>query len=147
MFIELDPGTKRRAGAERGLDDADQHTLPDVNPDEFLAGLDADTRDYLKLLHRRREAGASTGRGEDLRDVLKRFEPTYRDLAAVPSEVAKRRARAAPAHPLAQRAQRRARPAATTTSPSSCSASAKVFEALASEKTNVGATIHELPAP
>ena len=66
-------------------------TAPDVNPDEILAELDSDTRDYLQAADLRRRPRASTGRGGDLRDLLRRFEPTHRDLARVNGAVAERR--------------------------------------------------------
>ena len=51
MFIELNPGTHDAPRRRGGLHASRSHnTLPDVNPDEFLSALDADTRDYLKLL-------------------------------------------------------------------------------------------------
>ena len=64
-----------------------RNTLPDVNPDEILAALDADTRDYLQLLVNGAGAGLE-GRGGDLREVFRRFEPTHRDLARVNGAVA-----------------------------------------------------------
>ncbi len=90
MFVELNPGTARAKVAEEGFTLPISSTLPDVNPDEILSALDADTRDYLKLLVNGAGEGLE-GRGEDLRAVLKRFEPTYRDLALVTGEVSKRR--------------------------------------------------------
>ncbi|HEY0361471.1 MAG TPA: MlaD family protein, partial [Solirubrobacteraceae bacterium] len=50
MFIELDPGTDKAPLAKRGWTLPVSNTLPDVNPDEILASLDSDTRDYLTLL-------------------------------------------------------------------------------------------------
>ncbi|HYF25344.1 MAG TPA: MlaD family protein [Baekduia sp.] len=90
MFVELNPGTKDAPVAPEGFTLPISSTLPDVNPDEILGALDADTRDYLKLLISGAGKGLD-GRGEDLRDVLKRFEPTYHDLAAVTRETGKRR--------------------------------------------------------
>ena len=66
------------------------NSLPDIDPDEVYAALDADTRPYLKLL----VAGAGKGlrdRGDDLREVFRRFEPIHRDLARVTRASAKRR--------------------------------------------------------
>jgi len=66
------------------------NTLPDIDPDELLAALDSDTRNYLKLL----VSGAGKGldqRGTDLREVLKRLGPLHRDLARVSRAVAERR--------------------------------------------------------
>ena len=67
-----------------------RNTLPDINPDEIFSVLDADTRDYLKLLVNGAGRGLQ-GRGNDLQDVFRRFEPTHRDLARVSSAVATRR--------------------------------------------------------
>jgi phospholipid/cholesterol/gamma-HCH transport system substrate-binding protein len=56
------------------------NTLPDVNPDQVLAQLDADTRDYLRILL---NAGGTAFDDDtaqpDLRETFKRFEPTARD--------------------------------------------------------------------
>ena len=90
MFLEVDPGRGKP------LDEGDtvplRNTLPDVNPDEFLAMLDADTRDYLRLLINGTGKGLE-GRGTDLREVFRLFEPTHRDLARVNGAVATRRGR------------------------------------------------------
>ena len=90
MFVELDPGSSSAPLAAEGWTMPVGNTLPDVNPDEILAALDGDTRDYLKLLIH----GAGSGlakRGNSLNDVFRRFEPTHRDLARVSSAVATRR--------------------------------------------------------
>ena len=89
MFIELDPGTDRAPLAKRGWTLPVSNTLPDVNPDEILASLDSDTRDYLTLLVDGAGRGLK-GRGNDLREVFRRFEPTHRDLARVNGLVAQR---------------------------------------------------------
>ena len=88
MFIEVTPGTGRVV--EEGGRISVANTLPDVDPDEIYAALDADTRPYLKLL----VAGAGkglAGRGADLREVFRRFEPVHRDLARVTRATARRR--------------------------------------------------------
>ena len=90
MFVDLDPGTDGAPVVDRGWTLPIRSTLPDVNPDEILAMLDADTRDYLKLLLAGARGGLE-GRGPDLRDVLERFEPTHRDLARFNGAVAERR--------------------------------------------------------
>jgi phospholipid/cholesterol/gamma-HCH transport system substrate-binding protein len=89
MFIELDPGTDKAPLAKRGWTLPVSNTLPDVNPDEILASLDSDTRDYLTLLVDGAGRGLK-GRGNDLREVFRRFEPTHRDLARLNSLVAQR---------------------------------------------------------
>jgi phospholipid/cholesterol/gamma-HCH transport system substrate-binding protein len=68
-----------------------QSTLPDINPDEILAALDGDTRDYLKLLL----GGAGQGlRGQarSLSATLRRFDPTARDARRITELLAERRA-------------------------------------------------------
>ncbi|HET8755484.1 MAG TPA: MlaD family protein [Solirubrobacteraceae bacterium] len=90
MFIELQPGSDGAPAARAGYTIPITNTAPDVNPDEILAELDADTRDYLKLLIGDAGRGLD-GHGDDLREVLRRFEPTHRDLARVNTAVATRR--------------------------------------------------------
>jgi phospholipid/cholesterol/gamma-HCH transport system substrate-binding protein len=90
MFVELTPGRGSAPRARTNWRMPIASTLPDVNPDEFLSALDADTRDYLRLLLSGARGGL-TGRADDLNAVLKRFEPTYRDIARVSTEVAGRR--------------------------------------------------------
>jgi phospholipid/cholesterol/gamma-HCH transport system substrate-binding protein len=90
MFIDLEPGTDDAPAATAGYTIPISSTAPDVNPDEILGELDADTRDYLKLLIGDAGQGLE-GRGLDLREVLRRFEPTHRDLARVSTAVATRR--------------------------------------------------------
>ena len=80
MFVEVDPGEGKPL--EDGGRIKVSNTLPDVDPDEFLAALDADTREYLKLLISGAGKGLE-GRGTDLREVLKRLGPLHRDLARV----------------------------------------------------------------
>ena len=89
MFIELDPGT---SGREMKEDDVlpVQATEPDVDPDEFLSALDADTRSYLQLLI----SGLGKGlkdRGKDLNATFKALEPTNRDLKRVTEAIASRK--------------------------------------------------------
>jgi phospholipid/cholesterol/gamma-HCH transport system substrate-binding protein len=89
MFLEVNPG-RGRPVPEGGTVPL-RNTLTDVNPDEFLSMLDADTRDYLVLLVNGAGRGLE-GRGRDLREVFRLFEPTHRDLARVNAAVATRRA-------------------------------------------------------
>jgi len=88
MFVEVDPGQGKTVPDGGRISVA--NSLPDINPDEIYSALDDDTRPYLKLL----VAGAGKGlknRGEDLREVFRRFEPVHRDLARVTSATAQRR--------------------------------------------------------
>ena len=88
MFLEVNPGSGEPVPEGGRIQVA--NSLPDIDPDEVYAALDADTRPYLKLL----VAGAGKGlrdRGDDLREVFRRFEPIHRDLARVTKASAKRR--------------------------------------------------------
>ena len=97
MFLALDPGTRDAGALPSGGTIPVANTLPDVNPDEILASLDADTRDYLQiLLSAGGEAftdkpGHAGQASADLRQTFKRFEPTNRDLAAIMSQISQRK--------------------------------------------------------
>lgn len=144
MFIELNPGSKRAPLAGQGWAIPVRNTLPDINPDEIYSLLDADTRDYLRLLISGAGQGLK-GRGADLREVLRRFEPTHKDLAAVNRYVALRHANlrrliheldvlngalASKGDDLAQLVQ----------------TSSAVFRSLASQDTNITRAVGDLPA-
>jgi phospholipid/cholesterol/gamma-HCH transport system substrate-binding protein len=88
MFVEIDPGDGKPLPAGGHIQLA--NTAPDINPDEILAALDSDTRDYLKLLVSGAGKGLK-GRGTDLRETFARFGPLHRDLARVSTAVARRR--------------------------------------------------------
>ena len=90
MFLEVDPGTEKAPAMKEGEVIPVQNTAPDIDPDEILAALDADARDYLKLLVSGGGKGLD-GRGEDLSKVFQRFEPLHRDLAKVTTAIAARR--------------------------------------------------------
>jgi phospholipid/cholesterol/gamma-HCH transport system substrate-binding protein len=86
MALGKGPGT-----VEEGETIPLANTQPNVNPDEFLATLDGDTRAFLKLLL----AGGAEGLGDhglQLSATLRRFEPTVRDLARINGALEKRRA-------------------------------------------------------
>jgi len=144
MFIELDPGSHEAPLAKNDFTLPLRNTLPDVNPDEFLASLDRDTRDYLKLLLNGAARGLK-GRGNDLQDALARFEPTFRDIAAVSGEVSKRRREL---RRLIHSLNRLNTEVATKDDDLSelITTSSRVFRAFASESTNVSATVRELPS-
>ncbi len=141
MFLEVDPGAGKPLGEGDRVQAA--NTAPDIDPDEFLSALDGDTRDYLKLLITSGAEGLE-GRGEDLRQTLRRLEPLHRDLAAVNTAVADRRVEL----------KRLIRDYGETVEELSgkdeeltqlVSSSNEVFSALAEERTNVRATVRKLP--
>ena len=87
MYLALDPGTKAAGALPEGGTIPVANTLPDVNPDEVLASLDARHARLPADPARRRRPGvqrrrpATARRSADLRQTFKRFEPTNRDLA------------------------------------------------------------------
>jgi len=90
MFIALDPGSPEEPLLEEDDTIPINASAPDVNPDEILSVLDADTRDYLKLLINGAGKGLN-GRGNDLRQVFVRLGPLHRDIATLNRLVATRK--------------------------------------------------------
>jgi phospholipid/cholesterol/gamma-HCH transport system substrate-binding protein len=142
MFVELQPGHEGRP-VPAGWTLPIRSTEPDVNPDEVLSALDADTRDYVRLLIDGAGRGLR-GRSGDLREVLRRFEPTHRDIARVTSAVAER--------------HRNLRRLVTSLDQLNgtlagrddelaqlVDSSAAVFRAFAAEESNVGRAVRDLP--
>lgn len=144
MFIELDPGSKDAPLIPEGGRIPVGNTAPDIDPDEVLAALDQDTRDYLRLLIGGAGKGLD-GRAEDLAETLKRFEPLHRDVARVTEAIAeRRRAMSRLVHnyseltnELADKDDELAR---------LVSASEQVFDAFASEDQNVSEAVSRLPS-
>jgi phospholipid/cholesterol/gamma-HCH transport system substrate-binding protein len=143
MFIELDPGSNSAPLAKEGWTVPVQNTLPDVNPDEIFSALDADTRDYLKLLVNGAGKGLN-GRGNDLQEVFQRFEPTYRDIGRVTSAVAARRENL---RRLINSLQRLNTELASRDDDLAqlVSASATVFRAFAAENGNISRAVRDFP--
>ncbi|HWH43740.1 MAG TPA: MlaD family protein [Thermoleophilaceae bacterium] len=90
MFIELEPGTKGEPVLPDGGRVPVENTAPDIDPDEFLAALDRDTRDYLKLLVSGAGKGLD-GRGGDLQETFARLGPIHRDVRDLSRAIATRR--------------------------------------------------------
>lgn len=92
IVLELSPGSRssgRLPGGGRATIPVSQ-TLPQVNLDEILAGLDADTRSYLQLLIGGAGQGLG-GQGPRLSATLKRLEPTGLELKRITSLLQQRR--------------------------------------------------------
>ncbi|MDX6649145.1 MAG: phospholipid/cholesterol/gamma-HCH transport system substrate-binding protein [Solirubrobacteraceae bacterium] len=144
MFIELDPGSTTEPLAKAGWTLPVRNTLPDVNPDEVYSALDADTRDYLKLLVNGAGEGLK-GRGADLQEVFARFEPTNRDIARVTTAIETRRANL---KRLVNSLQRLNTELATRGGDLSqlVTASATVFRAFASESSNISLAVRRFPS-
>jgi phospholipid/cholesterol/gamma-HCH transport system substrate-binding protein len=145
MFIELNPGTKSAPIAHPGFTLPTSNTLPDVNLDEILASLDADTRTYLNLLVNGAGQGLKNNGGNQLAQVLQRFEPTHRDLARLNGALA---TRGSNLRRLINSLQRLNTALATKQSQivTLVDASSKVFRAFASENQNVSRAIADLPS-
>jgi phospholipid/cholesterol/gamma-HCH transport system substrate-binding protein len=90
MFFQLDPGTKKAGEIPDGGTVPVKNTAPDVNVDEILSALDADTQGYLRLLLIGAGEGLK-GQGKNLGKVLGSLGPLNRDLDRLNSMVAQRR--------------------------------------------------------
>jgi phospholipid/cholesterol/gamma-HCH transport system substrate-binding protein len=89
ITIEVNPGTPSAGKLRKGEVIPLSQTAANVNFDEFLAGLDAETQSYLQELL----AGAGEGlnhNGRNLSATLKRFEPAARYGVEIQRELAKR---------------------------------------------------------
>jgi phospholipid/cholesterol/gamma-HCH transport system substrate-binding protein len=141
MLVEVSPGTGKVLPEGERISVA--NTLPDVDPDEIYKALDADTRPYLQLLVSGAGKGLE-GRGDDLREVFRRFEPLHKDLARVMRATASRR------EALKRLIHRYgllmehvgSRPAELRRL---VTASRTVFDALAGEDQNISAAVAQLP--
>jgi phospholipid/cholesterol/gamma-HCH transport system substrate-binding protein len=145
MFVELNPGTKSAPLAKPGFTIPVSNTNPDVNVDEILASLDADTRQYLDLLVNGAGQGLKGKGGNELAQVLERFEPTHRDLARLNSAVA---VRGENLRRLVNSLQRLNTALATKQNQivQLVDSSSTVFRAFASEDQNISRAVGDLPA-
>jgi phospholipid/cholesterol/gamma-HCH transport system substrate-binding protein len=90
MVIEMDPGTTGKTPPQGATIPLAQ-TLPNVNPDEFLATLDSDTQQYLALLLQAGATGLGNGKGKQFSAGLRRLEPFTADIAKIGRALAVRR--------------------------------------------------------
>jgi phospholipid/cholesterol/gamma-HCH transport system substrate-binding protein len=92
MVAELTPGHKGAGRLADGGTIPISQTLPDVNLDEILSALDADTRDYLLLLLNDGAQGlGSEAKGRDLARAIRRIQPTARYSRAINEQLETRR--------------------------------------------------------
>lgn len=88
MIVEVDPGS-----GEKSIEDGAHFTLaqtePNTNLDAFLATLDGDTRQYIQLLVAGGAQGIG-GRGKQLSNVFRRFQPFVHYTAKLNKAVAAR---------------------------------------------------------
>src|SRR3712207_4868042 len=144
MFVALDPGSPSEPLLEEGETIPIHASAPDVNPDEILSVLDADTRDYLKLLINGAGKGLE-GRGGDLREVFTRLGPLHRDLAELNEVVATRKRNLRRLiHNYGSTMQRLGR---EDRAPADLfQNNSEVFSRLAREKANISTAISRLPS-
>jgi phospholipid/cholesterol/gamma-HCH transport system substrate-binding protein len=90
MYFQLDPGTKSAGEVPDGGTVPVSNTAPDVNLDEILSALDADTQAYLRLLLIGGGQGLK-GQGKNLGEILGSLGPLNRDLEKLNSMVSQRR--------------------------------------------------------
>ncbi|WP_205696960.1 MlaD family protein [Conexibacter sp. SYSU D00693] len=90
MYVQLLPGSRQQPAAGKGFSIPISRTMSDVDLEEILAELDTRTRDYLTLLVNGTGKGLK-GRGADLAEVFRRYQPTARDLARVNRAVGQER--------------------------------------------------------
>jgi phospholipid/cholesterol/gamma-HCH transport system substrate-binding protein len=145
MVVELDPGTPQAGPRLRdGATLTTAATDPDVNFDEILAMLDADTRGYLALLLTGGGEALGDGGGRELAATFRRFEPLSRHVAEATRLVARRRHRLARLmgnlSELAEELGARDRQLATFVR-----ANTAVFRRFSRQNEQLAATIEELP--
>jgi phospholipid/cholesterol/gamma-HCH transport system substrate-binding protein len=144
MFLELNPGRSPAPVAKPGFTINMSDSEPDIDLDEVLSELDSDSRAYLDQLINGFGSGLK-GRGDELAQVLERFEPTHKDLAAVSQAVAARGEDLANlVHALAR--LNGALAVKQTQISSLVKASDTVFSAFASEDSNVSGALKLLPS-
>ena len=148
MSVALDPGSPDPRLPNRGaLKDGDRlpvwNTLPAVNPDEVLASLDTDTRNYLAVLAAEGGRGLR-GRGPDLRALIRASEPTARRTARIAHAIADRREKVARLvtnlRLLSSAAATKDRELARLVS-----ASTAVFSTIADREADLGQAVEKLP--
>jgi phospholipid/cholesterol/gamma-HCH transport system substrate-binding protein len=144
LTIEVSPGTPTSGALSSGATLPLSQTAPNIDFDEFLAGLDTESRAYLQELL----AGAGEGlkgNGKALSAALKRFDPTARDLQEIGSQLDVRHASTAHAihnfrlliEALGGKDQQLSELVVSAN---------RVFKTFAEEEQNVESTLHLLPA-
>lgn len=143
MFVELNPGSSPAPVVKPGYTIPLAQTNPEIDFDEVLSSLDADTRQYLDLLVNGAGQGVN-GQGNNIAGVLERFEPTHQDLARLNGAVAVR------GRDLRQlvNSLRRLNDALAAKQGQivdMVDSSSRVFGALASEDSNISRSVGDLP--
>ena len=94
ITVEINPGTPSAGKLPSGSTLPLSQTAPNVNFDEFLSSLDAETRAYLQELLAG-AGGAFKNNGKAFSATLKRFDPTAREIQKISSELEQRHANTA----------------------------------------------------
>ncbi len=94
ITVELNPGTPSAGKLPSGSTLPLSQTAPNVNFDEFLSSLDAETRAYLQELVAG-AGGALKENGKALSATFKRFDPTARIIQEISSQLEQRHANTA----------------------------------------------------
>ena len=119
-------------------------TEANVQPDQILASLDGDTRNYLKLLLQGGGEGLG-GRGEELSAGFRRFEPLGRYLAKINGGLAERRRNIKRAiSSFGELAEELAE--SDTRLADFVSTQSQVFDAFANQEANLREMLQELPS-
>ena len=145
MFVELSPGIGSAPAAKSGYTIPVSNTMPVVNLDEILSSLDSDSREYLDLLVNGAGQGLQNNGGDELAQVMERFEPTHRDLARLNG----RSPSAAPTSASSSTRCKRLNVALAAKQPQIVQlvdSSEQVFGAFASEDQNVSRAVADLPS-
>jgi phospholipid/cholesterol/gamma-HCH transport system substrate-binding protein len=93
MVVEVDPGTTTAPEMKENTTVPLASTQPQVNPDEILASLDADTQQFLKLLLANGAEALDPAQGRDVKlsNALRRLDPFARDISRISGALATRR--------------------------------------------------------
>jgi phospholipid/cholesterol/gamma-HCH transport system substrate-binding protein len=93
MVVEVDPGTQATPQIKENSTVPLSSTQPQVNPDEVLASLDADTQQFLKLLLANGAEALDPAQGRDVRlsNALRRLDPLARDISRISGALVTRR--------------------------------------------------------
>ncbi|HTB70990.1 MAG TPA: MlaD family protein [Solirubrobacteraceae bacterium] len=94
ITVEVNPGTPSAGKLTSGGTIPLSQTAPNVNFDEFLSSLDAETRAYLQELLAG-AGGALKENGKALSATFKRFDPTTRIIQEIASQLEQRHANTA----------------------------------------------------
>ncbi len=143
ITVEVNPGTPSAGKLKSGEVLPQSQTAPNIDFDEFLAGLDKETRDYLQELL----AGAAGGfknNSAAFAATVKRFAPTARYTQEIASQLEARHANVARSiHNF--RLLMEALGGKDTQLAQLVDASNAVFKTFADEEANLQSTLHLLP--